>query len=138
MKSEATVMQLVRLEASRRGARVFRNNNGAAVDKDGRHIRYGLGNESKQINQVIKSSDLIGITPVVITPDMVGKTVGVFTVIEVKKEGWKYTGDMPCICKPGKPQCIHCHEKAQKTFIDMINNLGGKAQFVTDREELTI
>ena len=124
MKSEATVMQLVRLEASRRGARVFRNNNGAAVDKDGRHIRYGLGNESKQINQVIKSSDLIGITPVVITQEMVGKTVGVFTAIEVKRSSWKYTGTE--------------REKAQKAFIDIIKNLGGFAQFVADPEELTI
>lgn len=124
MKSEATVMQQVRLEASGRGARLFRNNNGAAVDKDGRHIRYGLGNESKQINQVIKSSDLIGITPLVITPDMVGKTIGVFTAIEVKRSSWKYTGTD--------------REKAQKAFIDIIKNLGGFAQFAADQGDLII
>lgn len=40
-----------------------------------RAVRYGLA---------VGSSDLIGITPVKITPDMVGKTVGVFTGVEVK------------------------------------------------------
>ena len=40
-----------------------------------RAVRYGLA---------IGSSDLIGITPVKITPDMVGKTIGVFTGVEVK------------------------------------------------------
>lgn len=38
-------------------------------------ITYGL---------TVGSSDLIGITPIKITEDMVGKTVGVFTGIEVK------------------------------------------------------
>lgn len=38
-------------------------------------IRYGLA---------VGSSDLIGITPVKITSDMVGKTIGVFTGVEVK------------------------------------------------------
>lgn len=40
-----------------------------------RAVRYGLA---------VGSSDLIGITPVKITPDMVGKTIGVFTGVEVK------------------------------------------------------
>lgn len=40
-----------------------------------RAVRYGLA---------VGSSDLIGITPVKITSDMVGKTIGVFTGVEVK------------------------------------------------------
>ena len=40
-----------------------------------RAIKYGLA---------VGSSDLIGITPIEITPDMVGKTIGVFTGVEVK------------------------------------------------------
>lgn len=40
-----------------------------------RVVRYGLA---------IGSSDLIGITPIKITPDMVGQTIGVFTGVEVK------------------------------------------------------
>ena len=40
-----------------------------------RAIKYGLA---------VGSSDLIGITPIKITEDMVGKTIGVFTGVEVK------------------------------------------------------
>ncbi len=40
-----------------------------------RAVKYGLA---------VGSSDLIGITPVKITQDMVGKTIGVFTGVEVK------------------------------------------------------
>lgn len=40
-----------------------------------RAIKYGLA---------VGSSDTIGITPVEITPDMVGSTIGVFTAVEVK------------------------------------------------------
>lgn len=39
------------------------------------------------------SSDLIGWTPVVITPDMIGKTVAVFTAIEVKVDAKKASGN---------------------------------------------
>jgi hypothetical protein len=74
--SEAAIQQQVRLALSRAGAVAFRNNVGQYVDpKTGRPIRYGLG---------VGSSDLIGWTPMVITPDMVGQTVAVFTAVEVK------------------------------------------------------
>jgi hypothetical protein len=38
-------------------------------------------------------SDLFGVVPVFITPDMVGKTIGVFTALEVKRPGGKPTKD---------------------------------------------
>ena len=82
-KSEAYVQQQVRLETSRRGARLFRNNNGACKSEDGRMVRYGLGNDSAQINSRLKSSDLMGITPV--------GGVCVFTSYEIKKPGWRHT-----------------------------------------------
>ena len=38
--SEAAVSQDIRLDASRQGIRLFRNNVGACVADDGRHIRW--------------------------------------------------------------------------------------------------
>ena len=74
--SEAAIQQQVRLALSAAGSVALRNNVGAYTDpKTGRVIRYGLG---------VGSSDLIGWTPVVVTADMVGQTLAVFTACEVK------------------------------------------------------
>lgn len=53
----------------------WRNNTGA-TRVDGRWIRYGHPG----------SGDILAITPVVVTPEMVGKTVGVFTSVECKTD----------------------------------------------------
>lgn len=116
--SEAAVLNAVRLEASRIGARVFRNNSGACEDKRGRLIRYGLANDSAAMNKAIKSSDLIGIRPVLITPDMVGCTIGQFVAREVKRADWKYTSTE--------------RENAQLRFLELIVSLGGDACFCND------
>lgn len=55
---------------------MHRNNVGAYRDETGRLIRYGVGNPG--------GPDLIGWTPTVITPDMIGRTVAIFTAVEVK------------------------------------------------------
>jgi len=81
--SETWIQNKIRVAASAEyDALLMRNNSGAAVDRGGRHIRYGLGNDSKRINERFKSSDLIGITPI----DVGGVVVGVFTAIEVKRD----------------------------------------------------
>lgn len=113
--SEASVVAARRLAASQRGARAWRNNVGAHIDKRGNHIRYGLANDSAEMNKVVKSSDLIGIEPVVITVDMVGSTVGRFFAEECKRPGWTYKGD--------------AHEKAQLAFLRLVNALGGRGEF---------
>ena len=89
----------------------MRNNSGALPDRTGRVVRYGLGNVSKTYTDKVKSSDLIGITKVVITPSMVGKTLGVFTAVEVKKEDWD----------EGKK--FDTREIAQNNFINWVKSL---------------
>ena len=121
--SEAAVQQQIRLEAGRQGVALFRNNNGACMDEEtNRLIRYGLANDSKAMNEKLKSHDLIGITPHLVTIQDVGSTVGVFTSIETKRAGWKYTGTM--------------REKAQLAWGKLIIKLGGRAQFATSAEEV--
>jgi len=80
--SESAILKRVMMEASKLGLRVWRNNTGALRDQDGRLVRYGL---------CVGSSDLIGLIPVTITPDMIGQTLAVFTAIEVKAPGKKPT-----------------------------------------------
>lgn len=118
--SEAAIQQQIRVDSSKHGVRLWRNNNGATLDETGRMIRFGLGNDSPKINRVLKSSDLIGITPVTVTPHMVNSVVGVFTSIEVKASGWKYRGTD--------------REKAQLAWLNLVLSLGGRAKFASTRE----
>jgi len=116
---ESAVQSHTRLELARMGALAYRNNVGACEDKQGRIIRYGLCNESAQMNRALKSSDLIGVTPVLIQPHHVGRTLGVFTAIECKHSDWHMT--------PGDARA-----QAQQRFIDLIRSVGGIGGFVTD------
>lgn len=116
---EAAVQSRTRLELARLGALAYRNNVGACEDKTGRIIRYGLCNESAQMNRALKSSDLIGVMPVVIQPHHVGRTIGVFTAIECKSSDWHLT--------PGDARA-----QAQLRFIELVRSVGGIGGFVTD------
>lgn len=109
--SEAGLQSLIRVEAPKLGITLWRNNSGALVDNTGRLLRFGLGNESAQINRVLKSSDLIGIGP-----------QGRFVAVEVKAPGWT---------KPKNER-----EKAQKNFIDLVNGRGGRAIFCSNLSQL--
>jgi len=119
-KSESEIQQLIQLEAPKFSSILWRNNSGALKDETGRLVRYGLGNNSEKINKEIKSSDLIGITHVTITHDMVGQVIGIFTAIECKAEKWKFKGDE--------------RELAQSNFINFIKTKGGIANFCNSVE----
>jgi len=115
-QSEAAVQAQIVLEAPRHGASLWRNNKGATVDKTGRLIRYGLGHVSKKLDEVWKSSDLIGITPRLIMPEHIGQVWGLFTAVEAKEPGWHLT--------PGDK-----HAMAQMAFGNNVRKLGGLFTF---------
>lgn len=126
--TEAATQQDIRLKASQTGRVMWRNNNGATGHElvkcpkcnlkfkpFDRVIRYGLGNDSKRINEAFKSSDLIGITPVVVTPQMIGRMLGIFTACEVKRGNWHWSGNP--------------REQGQWNYIQVVNRYGGIGTF---------
>ena len=117
LDNESAAKAAVQLEASHVSIRLWRNNVGAAYTPDGKLVRYGLANVSTAVNKRIKSSDLIGIRPVIIRPDHVGTVVGQFIAREIKRPGWKYAATD--------------HEAAQLKFLNLILSMGGDAAFAT-------
>ena len=117
MTTEQDLQQRIRAEASRVGAVLWRNNVGAAGP-----VRYGLANDSAAMNRHVKSSDLIGLEPVVVTPDMIGSVIGRFVAREVKRPGWRWTGTD--------------REVAQLRFMELVCSLGGNACFTNDEGTL--
>ena len=108
------------------GFRLMRNNSGAYKTQGGGFVNYGLGNISKKHVKVSKSSDEIGFLNVTITPEMVGKTIPIFTAIEVKREDFKF----PKVFKEGSPLW------AQNNFIESIRRVGGFAMFARTPDEV--
>ena len=119
---ESAVSSHIRLAAAECGLDLWRNNVGSLPDERGRWIRYGLCNDSKALGDRVKSSDLIGSTPLVITPDMVGKVVAVFTAIETKPSTWVF--------RQSDKRAI-----AQNAFHDIVRRNGGFAGFARSIEE---
>lgn len=115
--SESAVSVRARLAASQRGEILLRNNVGVLKDLNGRPVRFGLANDSKAMNQSMKSGDLIGITPVHITAEHVGHTIGQFTSVECKHAGWVFSGTE--------------RETAQKRWAEFVISMGGSASFVS-------
>jgi hypothetical protein len=130
-EDESWAQQNARFVIARAGGMSWRNNVGATpakVDykcgKCGFHgeipqrvVRYGLCNDSAQLNAQFKSSDLIGVVPRLITPQMVGSTIGQFLAVEVKKPNWTYKGK-------GR-------EVQQQAFLSLVAGKGAIAQFST-------
>ena len=103
------------------GCRTWRNNSGVLINPAGVPIRFGLGNESARINKICKSPDLMGIVPVKIRAEHVGLTLGVVLAVEVKHEGWIYSGS--------------AHEKAQYNFLKQVSEMGGLAGFADNSDD---
>lgn len=124
--------EYVRRHATR-GLRLWRNNRGALPDKRGVPVRYGLANDSKDQGEKLKSGDYIGWTQVLITPDMVGESVAVFTSIEFKAPDWKPPAEGPTHRNGRLTE--YGHYLGQKRWADLVNAEGGRAGFVRDVEE---
>lgn len=121
--SESEIQQQIRIVTSRLGWRLWRNNKGAGKLENGNFIRWGLCNETPALGSQIRSADLIGIRPVLITAEHIGTTIGQLVSIECKRENWK-----PSLADP--------HEIAQRRWRDLINDLGGYAIITSDIETL--
>lgn len=127
--SEKKIIQDVLIEGSKRGWKLFRQNVGQGWA--GKMFRSPMP-ISVRINPtdvVIRnaaplnaglckgSSDIIGWKPITITPDMVGKTVAIFTAIEVKY------GTTPVTTE-------------QQNFVDQVNKHGGLGKIIYGVNEL--
>lgn len=108
------IVPAIRLAGSKLGMRLFRNVRGMFYTKDGREIKAGL--------MADHSGDLVGWTCIEITPDMVGRTVAVYTEIEAKKSSWK------------KP--TNQHERDQENRLQKIRKAGGIGAMLNDEKKL--
>ena len=106
---ESEITNQIRLAVSQIGVVLFRNNRGMfwTLDKK-RKTRAGLA--------AAGSSDLIGWTKVIITADMVGKPVAIFTAIEVKTSIGRVSPD-------------------QEKFVGNVRKAGGIAHIARSEEE---
>ena len=107
---ELDVQHLIQIEAAKIGMILLRNNSGCLRDVTGREVRFGLGNDSKRVNEVRKSSDLIGWRH------------GRFCAVECKAPGWRYRAK-------GR-------EVAQLNFINAVLRDGGFACFATSWQDV--
>jgi hypothetical protein len=119
--SESNIQARTRLAATAKRWRLWRNNRGAAKTDSGSYIRFGLANDSKTIGDVLKSGDLIGWRPVIITADMVGKVLAQFVSVE---------------CKGSDSHTDKERLEAQERWANLVNREGGYAVFVDDPDKL--
>lgn len=104
----------------------WRNNVGACEATNGRVIRYGLANDSKAMNEIVKSADKIGIKRHLVRPCDVGRHLGLFVSVEFKRQDWK----MPAAPDP--------HTRAQLNWAATISAYGGIAHIYNGNNPLHI
>lgn len=117
---ETNITKRVMKAVSKVGTRLFRQNTGLAWQGDiiaRTRDTITLGKPRPIHCGLIKgSSDLIGWHPVKVTPEMVGKTLAVFTAFEAKT-------------KDGRPT------PEQENFVNVIKQTGGIAGIVRSEQE---
>lgn len=118
IKTETELQNALRALAALDGIYLWRNNSGVAYDSTGRPVRYGLANDSAKINKIIKSSDLIGITP---TQCPCGAMYGVFTALETKRPNWVFKGTE--------------EELAQQAYLELVHRNFGIARFINSLKD---
>lgn len=106
-QGETAISNAIRIALSKLGARVFRNQRGKYRTEHGQWIETGLCNGA---------SDLIGLLPVVITPEMVGQRFARFVAIEVKAAHGRLTEE-------------------QKRFLEFVRAAGGIAAICRSADE---
>jgi len=106
------------------GGSLLRNNSGACMDaKSNTMIRFGLGNDSKQLNEVYKTPDGVGVVPIVIQPHHVGRVFGVALHLENKAPDWKFSQS-------------DARAVAQFAHLSAYSQLGAICGFVTDAAQV--
>lgn len=123
--SETDLMRRLQKRASSLGARLFRQNTGMAwvgkVERGPGNFRLAPGDvvirNARPFHAGITGmSDLGGWSPLVITPDMIGATVAIYTQAEVKENA-----------RPTKEQLA---------WIKAVVNAGGRAGIVRSETDL--
>lgn len=112
-RSEAAAQAEIRLAAPQWGGVLWRNNVGVCEYSERAPVRFGLANDSAKLNAHVKSSDLIGFTPVAGT--------AVFTAIECKRADWAWRAT--------------AREIAQQRFHNVVRAGGGIAGFARSAVE---
>ena len=105
--SEHEIQQRIRLACGRGPVRLWRNNTGALVDRQGRLVRFGLCRGS---------SDLIGLRSLEITPELVGQRIAQFVALEIKTTGGAVSPE-------------------QRAFLRTVEQLGGLAAICRSQAE---
>ena len=105
--SEHEIQQRIRLACGHGAVRLWRNNAGALVDQQGRFVRFGLCK---------RSSDLIGLRSLEVSPEMVGQRLAQFVAVEVKTA-----------------QGVLSPE--QRAFLRLVQELGGMVEVCRSVEE---
>lgn len=116
--NETTLMQRIRLRATKLGYRIFRNNCGVGwmgtpctrCQTILRRVRFGVANPG--------GSDLVGWRPIKVTPEMVGSTLAMFCAWEIKLPTGRVTEE-------------------QDAFLDAVTVAGGDARVVRFEEQIS-
>jgi hypothetical protein len=97
--TEQQIQQQIRIQLSRGPVRLWRNNTGTLLDRQGRPVQFGLCKGA---------ADLIGFRSITIGPEHVGQTMAVFAAVEVKSPTGRATPE-------------------QLAFIELVQGMGGLA-----------